>query len=347
MLEKSYAILDKLRMPHGLYLASPSEDYSFVWLRDSFYEVLPYLDKDCDRYEKTYHRFLNLFKEYEWKLDIHTKQKPIEQWEYIHAKYDAHTVREVDQPWGHAQHDSVGAILFGIGEGERVGKKIIRDDKDKQIVQKIVNYLYCCNYWIDSDNGIWEEDREIHSSSVGAVIQGLQSVRDIVYVPRELITRGYYTLGNMFSRESANKEVDLAQLTLVYPFKVYVGIDAETIVKNVENKLLKKRGVIRYESDSYYSSLENEFGRHMGRSFYIGSEAEWTMGLPFLSLCHFELGNYDKAEYYIKRTEEVMLEDGSLPELYYSNSDKYNGNTPLGWSNALYIIAKEKMNKLF
>jgi phosphorylase kinase alpha/beta subunit len=57
-----------------------------------------------------------------------------------------------------------------------------------------------------------------------------------------------------------------------------------------------------------------------------------------------ELGNISKAEEYIRRTEEIMLEDGSLPELYYSNSDKYNGNTPLGWANALYIIAKEKLN---
>ena len=50
-------------------------------------------------------------------------------------------------------------------------------------------------------------------------------------------------------------------------------------------------------------------------------------------------------EDYIKKTEEVMLEDGSLPELYFANSDQYNGNTPLGWSNAMYILAKEELDK--
>jgi GH15 family glucan-1,4-alpha-glucosidase len=59
-----------------------------------------------------------------------------------------------------------------------------------------------------------------------------------------------------------------------------------------------------------------------------------------------ELGNISKAKEYIKRTEEVMLEDGSLPELYFANSSKFNGNTPLGWSNAMYILAKEKLEEL-
>ena len=119
--EKSYAILESLRLPHGLYLASPSNDYHYVWLRDSFYEVLPYLTSDCSRYEDTYHRILDLFRDLEWKLDIHQHRKPEVQWQYIHARYEAKEVKEMDTPWGHAQHDAVGAILFGISEGERVG----------------------------------------------------------------------------------------------------------------------------------------------------------------------------------------------------------------------------------
>jgi phosphorylase kinase alpha/beta subunit len=59
-----------------------------------------------------------------------------------------------------------------------------------------------------------------------------------------------------------------------------------------------------------------------------------------------ELGNIEKAQEYIKRTEDVMLEDGSLPELYFANSNKYNGNTPLGWANSMYILAKESLEEL-
>jgi hypothetical protein len=65
-------------------------------------------------------------------------------------------------------------------------------------------------------------------------------VRDVVFVPSELITRGYHTLGNMFAMESADRPVDLAQLSLIYPYKVYVGIDAKQVVENVERNIYLK-----------------------------------------------------------------------------------------------------------
>ncbi|MBD1379116.1 glycoside hydrolase family 15 protein [Metabacillus arenae] len=340
-LEQSYNILESLRLPHGLYYASPSSDYSYVWIRDSCYEVMPYLDKQCNRYEKTYHRLLDLFLEYEWKIEIHTKQKPHAQWEYIHARFSAQDVKEIDTPWGHAQHDAVGAFLFGVGEGVKKGKKIIRNEADHRIIQKLVWYLDTCQYWIDSDNGMWEEWREVHSSSVGACIAGLQNVREIVFVPRELVLKGYYSLSNLFPNESADRPIDLAQMSLIYPYKVLFSDDAVKIVNEVESKLLRSRGVIRYQGDSYYSTIEHE-GRHHPLSHYYGTEAEWCFGLPWLALCHMELGNYNKAKDYIEWTESVMLEDGSLPELYLSGTNQYNINTPLGWSNAMYIQAKEK-----
>jgi hypothetical protein len=51
-LQQSYDILDKLRLPNNMYVASTSSDYNFTWLRDTFYEVLPFLNKPCDKYEK-------------------------------------------------------------------------------------------------------------------------------------------------------------------------------------------------------------------------------------------------------------------------------------------------------
>ena len=337
-LEKSYAVLDDLRLPHGLYLASPSDDYHYVWLRDSFYEVLPYLTTDCTRYEDTYHRILDLFRDLEWKLDIHQSQRPGPQWQYIHARYDARTLKELDMPWGHAQHDAVGAILFGIAEGERVGKTILRDFKDKEIVQKIVGYLECCRYWEDPDNGMWEEWREVHASSVGAVVAGLQALdmQNIVNVPGWLIAKGRKTLMDMLPFESDTRPVDLAQLSLIYPYNILPRFIAETILERVEQKLLRERGVIRYQTDSYYSLIDD---RGIDVSAHLGKEAEWTFGLPWLAICNFQLGNEEKALDYLQRAENVMLPDGSLPELYFSGKNEWNGNTPLGWSNALYILA--------
>lgn len=346
-LEQSYKILDDLRLPNSLYLASTGEHYRHVWLRDSCFEVMPYLDKQCDRYEKTYHRILDLFKEYEWKLDIHTKVKPKYLYEYFHSRFHADTVTEItNQEWGHNQVDAVSAVLFGIGQGIKHSKNIIRDKKDLEIVQKIVKYLDCIEYWHCPDNGIWEENVEIHSSSVGAAIAGLREVSNLVDVPREMIDKGLNTLTNLYSRESESKDADLAQLTLVYPYRVLTNVVAETVVSKVEEHLLKSRGVIRYKGDSYYSALEEKFGRNHPKEFFFGTEAEWCFGLGFLALAHMELGNVSEAKKYIEWQEEVMLEDGSIPELYYAKSDKHNINCPLGWSNAIYILSKEKYEKL-
>jgi GH15 family glucan-1,4-alpha-glucosidase len=337
----SYQILDQLRLPHGLYLASSSKEYHYVWLRDSFYMSLPYLEQNNQLYEMTYHRILDLFREYEWKLDIHNVQKPNEQWEYIHSRYSASEVKEIDIPWGHAQHDAIGAILWGIGMGQKNGKRIIRDEKDHEIVQKLVGYLGCVEYWEDADNGMWEEWREIHSSSVGACVAGLQAVKDIVFVPGEWIAKGNQTLSNLYPHESSDRPFDLAQLSLIFPYRIFSGEEAKLIVGQIETQLLRNRGVIRYKGDSYYSTVEHE-GRHHDLSFYYGSEAEWTFGLPWLALCHLELGNLEKAKQYITQTEDVMLSDGSLPELYFARTDSFNSNTPLGWGSAMYILAKER-----
>lgn len=346
MLKESYKVLDDIRLHHGLYLASPSEHYSYVWIRDTVYISMPYLNKDDGYYEKAYHRMLDFFREYEWKIDIAIKEKPQLPWQYLHARLSADDVKEIHtQEWGHAQHDMIGAFLFGVGEGIKYKKKILRGQEDINIVQKLVYYLQSVEYWQDPDNGMWEEWREVHLSSVGACVAGLKNVQNIVHVPSELIENGLRACIELFPKESQEKRVDLAQLSLIYPYNLF-GLMSESLLLNVERHLLRERGVIRYEGDSYYSTLENKYGRDMPRQFYFGSEAEWTFGLPWLSLCHAQLGNFDKAKEYLQRTEEVMVSPGILPELYYSGTDKPNPNTPLGWSVAMYILTKEQVDKL-
>ena len=57
-------------------------------------------------------------------------------------------------------------------------------------------------------------------------------------------------------------------------------------------------------------------------------------------------GNKEKAYYYLRQAEKTVTEEGLVPELYYSNSDKPNGNTPLGWSESMYIVALNKVKAL-
>lgn len=340
-IEQSYNILDRLRLPNGMYLASTSNDYHYTWLRDSFYISLPYLDKNDNKYEATYHGILDILRSYEWKIDYHIQHKPEAPYQYIHPRYDVKG-NEINEEWGNAQNDAIGAVLFGIGEGVKAGKKILRDEKDREIVQKLVWYLNTLEYWQDKDQGMWEENTEVHASSIGACIAGLKAVKDVVYVPDEMIGNGMEAIDKLFPYESETKPVDLAQLSLIYPYKIIQGDKAFEITERMSRTLGRGRGVIRYLGDSYYSTIK---GRDEHSWKYYGREAEWCFGIPWLSLCFQELGDYTKAQTCINWTEELMLEDGSLPELYYSGTDEYNGNTPLGWANSMYILAKEQYEK--
>jgi GH15 family glucan-1,4-alpha-glucosidase len=348
MLLESYEVLDRLRKHHGLYVASPSEHYRYVWIRDSVYMSLPYLNKRNAKYERTYYRLLDLFREYEWKLDILCRERPQAEWEYLHARYSAEDVREIHEVgWGHVQHDMIGAFLFGLAAGAEQGKRMLRDRKDREIVQKLVAYLANVEYWQDPDNGMWEEWREVHASSVGACAAGLAKLKQVrlAEVPEELIQKGMQALYGLFPRESQDKAADLAQLSLIYPYRAHTGEEGRAIVKRVEQQLLRQRGVIRYAADSYYSTLEEKYGRGLPQEQYLGTEAEWTFGLPWLALCHLVLGNMEEARDYLERTEAVMVKPGVLPELYYSGTDRANPNTPLGWSSAMYILAKEALDE--
>ncbi|MBS7629897.1 glycoside hydrolase family 15, partial [Candidatus Bathyarchaeota archaeon] len=147
-----------------------------------------------------------------------------------------------------------------------------RSKKDKQIVQKLVYYLSSIEYWHDKDNGIWEENEEVHASSVGACVAGLKKISKIVYVPKWLIKNGEQTLKKLLPKESETKEVDMALLSLIYPYDIINKKMVLKILKNIEENLVKNKGVIRYPGDMYYSINKKE--------------AEWTMGFPWLAIIY-------------------------------------------------------------
>lgn len=320
-------VLDRMRLPNGAYTASVSQDYNYVWIRDIVYTVLPFLQSQSDRYEKAYYALFDLFKTYEWKIDIHREQKPVYLFEYIHSRYST-DLEELNQEWGHAQNDAIGAFLWGVGVGVSHGHKVIRDEKDIAIVQKLVDYLECLQYWQAKDNGMWEENMELHASSVGACVAGLRSVKMLVNVKDELIQKGEETLRFLLPRESETKETDLSLLSLIYPYRIVERKTALKIVEMVSEQLERTHGCIRYHNDQYYNE---------------GSEAEWCFGLPWLGLCYLELGMYEKAFEYISKTERIIPENWEVPELYIGGKNVPNGNTPLAWSVSLSYLFLNRM----
>jgi phosphorylase kinase alpha/beta subunit len=99
---------------------------------------------------------------------------------------------------------------------------------------------------------------------------------------------------------------------------------ANQILRNIEFHLLRDKGVIRYMNDQYYN---HGYG-----------EPEWTMGLPWLAIIYKQLGRPDKYSYFMMKTIKAMNEKGELPELYFANSNAHNENTPLGWSQSLFLV---------
>ena len=183
-------------------------------------------------------------------------------------------MEEIWEQWGNKQNDAIGALLFKVGDFEQKGIRIIRNQNDLRILQKLVHYLQSIEYWNDKDNGMWEENEDVHASSIGACAAGLKKISKIVDVPQEIIKKGEIALNELLPHESETKEVDMALLSLIYPYNIAAKEQKGIILKNVEEKLVREKGVIRYIGDKYH---------------YRNGESQWTKGLPWLAIIYRQL----------------------------------------------------------
>ena len=335
LIKRHLEILKDLQYESGLFSAAGKDvgtGYDKSWLRDNFYETLAFeIIGDWKTVEKTYRAILTIFLKFEEKIDWAIKEKPTEAFKRIHARFHPVTLEEFWESWGNKQNDAIGCILHRIGELEAHHKRsIIKTKEHERIVNKLVDYLEAIEYWKDPDSGIWEEWEEVHASSIGACVGGLKSIarHPKIAVSKSLIAKGEKALRELLPRESEDKFVDLALLSLIWPYDVVTDEERKQILENVEYHLLRNRGVIRYKGDEYYN--KNKDGK--------SEEAEWTFGLSWLAIIYEKLGEPEKARAFIKDLIAIDTARG-LPELYFSNSPEYNENTPLGWSESLFIVA--------
>ncbi len=327
--------LRKLITPTGLFLASSQNvetGYDKAWIRDNVYEALAFeYAGEWDVVAKTYHTLLDIFDKHIDKINWATTNKPFESWQFIHARYNPETLEEFWESWGNKQHDAVGAVLFKLADFEAKGKSVLRDDKDRKTVQTLIHYICNVEYWHDADSGMWEEAEEVHASSIGAVLAGLKKWKEVggMEVDQDAIDRGQAALDALLPRESESKFTDLALISLIYPYNVVNHDMAGQIVENLVYHLAKDKGVMRYKFDAYYNKNVDGYSE----------EAEWCFGLSWLAIAYKQLGDDQKAHEYLEKATASVTKDGKIPELYFSNSDKANENTPLGWSESMYVVA--------
>ena len=341
LIETHLNILRSLQTERGLFLASPraaGTGYDKAWLRDNFYETLAFeAAGDWEPTRRAFRAILDIFEKHEYKIERAAAEKPYASWQYIHARYNPETFDEYWEEWGNKQNDAVGAILFKLGELEKVGKSVVETRDDQRIAQRLVDYLSSLRYWEDSDSGMWEENEEVHASSVGACVAGLEAIRAAgwVTVPDELVKKGKETLRGLLPRESVTKFTDLALLSLIWPYGVVSDREASEILKNLEYHLDKRMGVVRYRNDRYYNKNDDR----------VSEEAEWAFGFSWLSVIYNERGDRGKAESYFEKAMRTISRPGTIPELYYSQSDTPNENNPLGWAESLFTVAAIKAGK--
>jgi GH15 family glucan-1,4-alpha-glucosidase len=334
-IQKHLDNLRKLITSSGLFLASSNEvttGYDKAWIRDNVYEALAFEYADqWDVVQKDYHTLLDIFDKHIDKINWATTNKPFESWQFIHARYNPETLEEFWESWGNKQHDAVGAVLFKLADFEAKGHSVLRNETDRRTVQTLIYYICNVEYWHDADSGMWEENEEVHASSIGAVLAGLKKWQEVggMDVDQDAIDRGQAALDALLPRESENKFTDLALLSLIYPYKVVDNDMARQIVDNLVYHLAKDKGVMRYKFDAYYNKNTDGYSE----------EAEWCFGLSWLAICYKWLGDDEKAHEYLDKATATITPDGKIPELYMSHTDEANENTPLGWSESMYVAA--------
>ena len=135
-------ILENLQYDSGLFAASQKgidTGYDKAWLRDNFYECLAFeVVGDYETVQKTYRAILDIFKKHEYKIDHAISKKPEHTHQYIHARYHPLTFDEYWEEWGNKQNDSIGCILYKVGELEKKQKGLSLDEDDIRVLQKLV-----------------------------------------------------------------------------------------------------------------------------------------------------------------------------------------------------------------
>ncbi len=335
-------VVRSLQKPSGVFTASAFDvdtGYDKAWLRDIYFITLCFLETgELEPARRAAKALLQVFVKHKDKIDWAIEHKPHYAWQYIHARFHPETFEEYWEEWGNSQNDAVGEVLNLLVTLEEIGVGVIETDDEREMVQKIIDYLVSLEYWKDDDNGIWEENMELHASSIGSCVAALKKAKNMPWlsVPDSAIEKGEAALRLLLPRESTTKFSDLALLTLIYPFSVTTEEETTEILRNVEYHLTRDKGVIRYKGDRYYN--KNVDGH--------SEEAEWCFGLSWLAIIYAEKGERDKAYYFLRKAKATVTEDGKVPELYYSHTNKPNENTPLGWAESMYVIAMKKVKDL-
>lgn len=273
------------------------------------------------------------------------------------VRFQANSLQELPGSWSHAQNDALGHVLWFRARLHNLGCSRL-EASEQEVIRLFIRYFEAIGYWEDPDSGAWEEGRKVNSSSVGAVVAGLEEARRAgADVADSLIAAGRDLLARQLPLESPKlRGADAAVLFLVYPLEVVRDpATRDLIVHLVQARLEGEIGIRRYIGDSYYCQDYDRWfppgqrsvdwsERIEVRDEYLqpGCEAQWCLFDSLLSVIFRRLyADREQQTRYLRRAIAQLTPANDCPELYFLKLGRWtpSPHTPLLWAEANLSLA--------
>jgi phosphorylase kinase alpha/beta subunit len=273
------------------------------------------------------------------------------------VRFDANSLRELPESWSHAQNDALGYVLWFRALLHNRGYLGL-EASERETIRLFIRYFEAIRYWEDPDSGAWEEGRKVNSSSVGAVLAGLEEAKRAgAEVADSLTEAGRGLLERHLPLESPKlRGADAAVLFLVYPLEVVRDpATRNMIVHLIQARLEGEIGFRRYVGDSYYCQDYDRWfppelrsvdwsQRIEVRDEYLqpGCEAQWCLFDSLLSVIFGRIyGDREQQARYLQRAIAQRTPKKECPELYYLKRGRWTTgpHKPLLWAEANLSLA--------
>jgi len=315
LIESQLRILSAMILPNGAVLASPNGGYRAHWVRDGLYVATAAVTLGLsDLSHRLIRAPFSIFQKHRAKILGGIRKPPDKNFDFIHARYHPTHFDEFADEWGHNQLDMIGLFLHLVARLPEKGIDVFQYDRqheDRILLSHITRYLETLRWWRCPDFGVWEEGPKLNSSSLGAVLSGLQGLLRMddpdLFFSEAQLEKGCKALRELLPFESPGRACDLAQLSLIWPFDVLDDEQTSMVLANIETELVRERGVIRYRKDAYFNGSDSrlitvhnartgqeafDYREEDKKSFPCaseGTEAEWPLGLAWLAIVHAKL----------------------------------------------------------
>ncbi|MFA5553982.1 MAG: glycoside hydrolase family 15 protein [Phycisphaerae bacterium] len=290
--------------------------YKNIWVRDNIHIAYAFYETGSKiKAKKCVTAIASFFRKHIYRLKniITHKADPNDPMQRPHIRFSGLGLKEINQPWGHAQNDAIGYFLWFYCKLTREGI-IPEKDADIDLLAVIAKYLDAICYWKDKDSGHWEEEQKISASSIAIALAGLQEFEKLIgdlnlktkfqkdakyrlskEKLRLLIRRGWISLNKILPYEciekdpALNRAYDAALIFAIEPVELISAEKADMILSLVRKYLMGKYGIRRYLMDRYWQpnyrqADKTESGNKKINEFLtLGYEAQWCIFDPVIS----------------------------------------------------------------